>query len=161
MERTKYFPGIDGLRGIAVIAIILYHLNPKWLPGGFLGVDTFFIISGYIITVILLREYNKDERIDLVNFYQRRIRRLIPALLWMIMIVLMYSMLFERQIVHQLKHDIVAAIFYVSNWFYIYDGLDYFQSLEVRPLQHLWSLAIEEQFYICLLYTSPSPRDRG
>lgn len=148
MERTKYFPGIDGLRGIAVIAIILYHLNPKWLPGGFLGVDTFFIISGYIITVILLREYNKDERIDLVNFYQRRIRRLIPALLWMIMIVLMYSMLFERQIVHQLKHDVIAAIFYVSNWFYIYDGLDYFQSLEVRPLQHLWSLAIEEQFYI-------------
>ncbi|RXK18920.1 acyltransferase family protein [Macrococcus sp. DPC7161] len=146
--KKNYFPGLDGLRAVAVIAIIIYHLNPQWLPGGFLGVDTFFIISGYLITSILLNEKNTTGKIDLVKFYIKRLRRLLPAVIFMICCVFQYCLMFEQSILYQLKKDMLAALLYVSNWYYIFDGLDYFQSFEMRPLKHLWSLAIEEQFYL-------------
>ncbi|ULG72065.1 acyltransferase family protein [Macrococcus brunensis] len=145
---TQYLPGLDGLRAIAVIAIIIFHLNPKFLPGGFLGVDTFFIISGYLITTILLKEYRETGSVNLFKFYTKRIKRLFPAIWFLLVTLFAYCLLFEQSILHQLKKDIIAAFFYVSNWWYIFDKVDYFQALEPRPLQHLWSLAIEEQFYI-------------
>lgn len=144
----KYFPGLDGLRAIAVIAIIIFHLNPKWLPGGFLGVDTFFIISGYLITTLLYKEYEKTGSINLVQFWYKRIKRLLPPVLFMMFLVVQYIIFFERDLLFQVKKDMFAALLYVSNWWYIFDGLDYFQSLDPRPLKHLWSLAIEEQFYL-------------
>lgn len=144
----QYFPGLDGMRAIAVIAIIIFHLNPKWLPGGFLGVDTFFIISGYLITTLLIKEYEADQSINLAHFWYKRIKRLLPPVLFMMFIVIQYIIFFDRALLFQVKKDMYAALLYVSNWWYIFDGLDYFQSLEPRPLKHLWSLAIEEQFYL-------------
>ncbi|WP_414044298.1 acyltransferase family protein [Macrococcus sp. EM39E] len=146
--RKQYFPGLDGLRAIAVIAIIIFHVNPKWLPGGFLGVDTFFIISGYLITTLLIKEYENSGSINLVYFWYKRIKRLLPPVLFMMFIVIQYIIFFERDLFFQVKKDMYAALVYASNWWYIFDGLDYFQSLEARPLKHLWSLAIEEQFYL-------------
>lgn len=146
--KKQYFPGLDGMRAIAVIAIIIFHLNPKWLPGGFLGVDTFFIISGYLITTLLIKEYESNESINLLHFWYKRIKRLLPPVLFMMFIVIQYIIFFDRELLYQVKKDMYAALVYMSNWWYIFDGLDYFQSLEPRPLKHLWSLAIEEQYYI-------------
>lgn len=146
--KKHYFPGLDGLRAIAVIAIIIFHLNPKWLPGGYLGVDTFFIISGYLITTLLIKEYEATGSIHLIKFWIKRMKRLLPPVLFMMFIVIQYIILFDRTLLFQIKKDMYAALLYLSNWWYIFDGLDYFRSLEPRPLKHLWSLAIEEQFYL-------------
>lgn len=144
----RYLYGLDGLRAIAVIAIIIYHLNPKWLSGGFLGVDTFFIISGYLITSLLIHEYQQTGTIDLLHFWKKRIKRLLPAVLFLLSIVLIYTLLFEPSIIKNVKQDTFAALFYVSNWWYIFHHVSYFDSFKVMPLKHLWSLAIEEQFYV-------------
>lgn len=144
----RYLYGLDGLRALAVISIIIYHLNPKWLSGGFLGVDTFFIISGYLITSILLHEYNHTGSIDLIQFWKKRIKRLLPAVLFLISVVLIYTLFFEPNIIKNVKQDALAALFYVSNWWYIFHDVSYFDSFKIMPLKHLWSLAIEEQFYI-------------
>ncbi len=144
----RYLYGLDGLRAIAVIAIIIYHLNPKWLSGGFLGVDTFFIISGYLITSLLIHEYQHTGTIDLLHFWKKRIKRLLPAVLFLLSIVLIYTLLFEPSIIKSVKQDTFAALFYVSNWWYIFHHVSYFDSFKVMPLKHLWSLAIEEQFYV-------------
>lgn len=144
----KYLPGLDGIRAIAVIAIIIFHLNPKWLPGGFLGVDTFFVISGYLIAMLLINEYEKTGTINIFQFWIRRMKRLFPPVLFMILIVIQYIIFFDQSLLYQLKKDVIAALLYISNWWYIFDGLSYFESFEARPLEHLWSLAIEEQFYL-------------
>ena len=109
LQSSRYMPGLDGLRAIAVIAIILYHLNPRWLPGGFLGVDTFFVISGYLITSLLLREYHNTQMIDLKNFWIRRFRRLIPAVFFMTSVVITYVLIFESGIIRTVKEDGIAA----------------------------------------------------
>lgn len=148
LQSSRYMPGLDGLRAIAVIAIIIYHLNPRWLPGGFLGVDTFFVISGYLITSLLLREYYNTQMIDLKNFWIRRLRRLIPAVFFMVGAVITYVLIFESGMIRTVKEDGIAAFIYMSNWWYIIEDVSYFEAAEPRPLMHLWSLAIEEQFYI-------------
>lgn len=144
----RYLPGLDGFRGIAVIAIIIFHLNALWLPGGFLGVDTFFVISGYLITSLLLTEYDRDGSISLLAFWVRRVKRLIPAVLFLLAVTLTYTIIFEPKLIISLKQDVVAALFYVSNWWYIFQHVDYFDQFTIQPLKHLWSLAIEEQFYL-------------
>lgn len=148
LQSSRYMHGLDGLRAIAVIAIIIYHLNPRWLPGGFLGVDTFFVISGYLITSLLLREYHNTQMIDLKKFWIRRFRRLIPAVFFMTGVVITYVLIFESGIIRTVKEDGIAAFLYMSNWWYIIEDVSYFEAAEPRPLIHLWSLAIEEQFYI-------------
>lgn len=90
----RYMPGLDGVRAVAVIAIIIYHLNPQWLSGGFLGVDTFFVISGYLITSLLLTEYHNTGKIELMSFWLRRVKRLIPAVLFLVMGVIVLSLIF-------------------------------------------------------------------
>lgn len=144
----RYMPGLDGIRAVAVIAIIIYHLNPQWLWGGFLGVDTFFVISGYLITSLLLTEYHNTGKIELTSFWLRRVKRLIPAVLFLVMGVLVLTLIFMPTEIQKVRADSIAAIFYVSNWWYIMQNVDYFEQFSVQPLKHLWSLAIEEQFYL-------------
>ena len=147
-RHTRYMPGLDGLRAIAVIGIIIYHLNKQWLSGGFLGVDTFFVISGYLITSLLLFEYESTGIINLKQFWLRRIKRLIPAVLVLVVTVTLATLIFKPEQIISIKHDAFAAIFYVSNWWYIATDVNYFEQFAFMPLKHLWSLAIEEQFYI-------------
>lgn len=144
----RYMPGLDGLRAIAVLGIIIYHLNKQWLTGGFLGVDTFFVISGYLITSLLLKEYDGTGIIKLKSFWIRRLKRLLPAVIVLLMVVGTATLLLKSDNIIRVKHDIIAAIFYVSNWWYIAKDVNYFEQFSFMPLKHLWSLAIEEQFYI-------------
>lgn len=144
----RYMPGLDGLRAIAVLGIIIYHLNKQWLTGGFLGVDTFFVISGYLITSLLLKEYDDTGIIKLKSFWICRLKRLLPAVIVLLMVVGTATLLLKSDNIIRVKHDIIAAIFYVSNWWYIAKDVNYFEQFSFMPLKHLWSLAIEEQFYI-------------
>lgn len=144
----RYMPGLDGLRAIDVLGIIIYHLNKQWLTGGFLGVDTFFVISGYLITSLLLKEYDDTGIIKLKSFWIRRLKRLLPAVIVLLMVVGTATLLLKSDNIIRVKHDIIAAIFYVSNWWYIAKDVNYFEQFSFMPLKHLWSLAIEEQFYI-------------
>lgn len=144
----RYMPGLDGLRAIAVIGIIIYHLNKQWLSGGFLGVDTFFVISGYLITSLLLSEYEETGTIKIKQFWLRRIKRLLPAVLILIFTVIIATLIFKPSHIVQIKHDAFAALFYMSNWWYIATDVNYFEQFAFMPLKHLWSLAIEEQFYL-------------
>lgn len=145
----NYLPSIDSLRAIAVISVIIYHLNPNFLPGGFLGVDLFFVLSGYLISSLLIKEYNRDNKINLTNFYVRRARRLLPAVYFMISIVLITMVIFNKPLLEKSYLDGIFGYLYSSNWWYIFHKLDYFDSFGSNsPFKHLWSLAIEEQFYM-------------
>lgn len=147
--RLPYLPALDGLRALAVIAVLFYHAGLRWMPGGFLGVAIFFTISGYLITSLLLAEWRETGRIILKNFWLRRARRLLPALFAVIILVLAYSVLFLPDEVASLRGDAAAAFGYSTNWYLIFSNKSYFETVG-RPsmLRHLWSLAVEEQFYV-------------
>ncbi|HET6312879.1 MAG TPA: acyltransferase, partial [Chloroflexia bacterium] len=147
--RLPYLPGLDGLRAIAVTGVLLYHAGMLWLPGGFLGVEVFFVISGYLITSLLLSEWQRHGRVNLLAFWLRRARRLLPALFLLIVSTLTFAVLFLPEEVAGLRGDAVAATGYVTNWYLIFNQQSYFETMG-RPslLQHLWSLAVEEQFYL-------------
>ena len=147
--RLPYSPGLDGLRALAVIAVLLYHADLAFIPGGFLGVEVFFVISGYLITALLLAEWQRRGRIDLKNFWIRRARRLLPALYVLLIVCLAYAVVFLPGEVAGLRDDVMAAVGYVTNWYLILGHESYFEAVG-RPslLKHLWSLAVEEQFYL-------------
>ncbi|MCF8564248.1 acyltransferase family protein [Alicyclobacillus tolerans] len=147
-RQGRYMAGLDGLRAVAVLAVIAYHLNVPWLPGGLLGVSVFFVLSGYLITDLLIAQWRQNRRIDLKDFWIRRARRLLPALLVMIVVVVAWVTLTDRSQLPMLREDVVAAVLYVSNWWYIFHHVSYFESFSPSPLKHLWSLAVEEQFYL-------------
>ncbi|NLV16092.1 MAG: acetyltransferase [Syntrophomonadaceae bacterium] len=148
-EKKRYMPGLDGLRAISVLAVIAYHLNISWTPGGFLGVGVFFTLSGYLITDQIMAHWQTANRIDLKDFWIRRIKRLIPGLFFMLGIVCLYLLLFDRSMLISLKGELLSAILYFNNWWLIFHNASYFESFgPPSPLGHLWSLAIEEQFYI-------------
>ena len=148
-KHLAYAAGLDGVRAFAVAAVVVYHISNTALAGGFLGVDIFFVLSGFLITSILLAEFYDRRSIDIKNFYLRRARRLLPALFTMLATVTFLTWLFARDELHQLRGDVVAALTYCTNWTQIVWGRSYFEQLS-RPslLQHLWSLAVEEQFYV-------------
>ncbi len=147
--RLPYLPGLDGLRAVAVLAVIAYHADMGWLSGGFLGVEVFFVISGYLITTLLVAEWEQHDRLDSKGFWLRRARRLLPAVYVLIAAVLTITVLFLPDEVASLRGDAVAAIGYVTNWWLIISQKSYFEAVG-RPslLRHLWSLAVEEQFYL-------------
>ena len=147
-QSISYLPGLDGLRAIAVLAVVVYHANKDWLPGGFLGVEVFFVISGYLITLLLVNESQQHGKIDFRGFWMRRARRLLPAMWTLLLAVTMYCALFERAELGKLRGDVIAAFIYVFNWFKIWSRASYFDASALDPLRHLWSLAVEEQFYL-------------
>jgi len=146
--RLAYLPGLDGLRALAVIAVVLYHAGLP-LRGGFLGVEIFFVLSGFLITALLRTEWQAHSRIDLAAFWLRRARRLLPALFVLLGGTLVLQAVLLRDGLAALGDDVAAALGYVMNWHLIWSQQSYFDPL-VRPplLQHLWSLAVEEQFYL-------------
>jgi peptidoglycan/LPS O-acetylase OafA/YrhL len=145
----RYRPGLDGLRAIAVAGVLLYHAGVHWIPGGFLGVDLFFVISGYLITSLLIKEVARAGTISFAGFYRRRARRLLPALFLMLLVTTTAVVLFWPQELSKVRGDVVASLGYVANWWFIVKHQSYFQaSGRPSPFQHLWSLAVEEQFYL-------------
>ncbi|MEY3558684.1 MAG: hypothetical protein RL374_1390 [Actinomycetota bacterium] len=145
---VPYVPALDGLRALAVIAVIVYHANHQWLGGGFLGVEVFFVISGYLITLLLIAERERSGTVSLGNFWMRRARRLLPALFTLLLGTTVYCALFDRDRLGMLRGDVVGGLLYVSNWFQIWSGSSYTSAFAFAPLRHLWSLAVEEQYYI-------------
>ncbi|MEI3894569.1 MULTISPECIES: acyltransferase family protein [unclassified Bacillus (in: firmicutes)] len=148
-KNNRYMVGLDSLRGLAILGVVLYHVNYKWIPGGFLGVTVFFVLSGYLITDLLATEWEKYKRIDLKNFWIRRARRLLPGMFVMLIIVFAWVTLFHNSLLGKMRGDSLAAVLYISNWWYIYHKLSYFDNFgQPTPLNHFWSLAVEEQFYV-------------
>jgi peptidoglycan/LPS O-acetylase OafA/YrhL len=148
-RNQRYMPGLDGLRAIAVLAVIAFHLGFDWAPGGMLGVGVFFTLSGYLITDILLAQLNARGRIKLGSFWLARARRLLPALFLMLAIVTAWVTVFGPAQPDQFRDGVISAIFYINNWQQIFADVSYFARFEAEgPLDHLWSLSVEEQFYI-------------
>lgn len=145
-----YVPGLDGIRAIAVLAVLLFHFGVSWLAGGLLGVDTFFVLSGFLITTLLLKEWSDTGRISFRAFYARRARRLLPALFVMIAVVCVYAAWFaEPDTRSSIRTDVLSTIGYFSNWRFIFAKQNYFQRYgPPSPVLHTWSLAVEEQFYL-------------
>ncbi|WP_219835493.1 acyltransferase family protein [Paenibacillus sp. R14(2021)] len=162
----RYMPGLDGLRAIAVFAVIAYHLNLSWVPGGLLGVGIFFVLSGYLITDILLKQHATAGRLNLGDFWIRRARRLLPAMMIMLTLVSAWLLVTDPARLFAMKGEIVSALLYYSNWRMIFHHVSYFESFgPPSPLGHLWSLAVEEQFYliwpIVLVFMARKLRQRG
>jgi peptidoglycan/LPS O-acetylase OafA/YrhL len=145
----SYLPGLDGLRAAAVLAVIAYHAGAPWARGGYLGVEVFFVVSGFLITRLLVNEAAANGRVSLAGFWTRRARRLLPALFTMLAAVSAYLLAAHSGEVATFRGDLSAALAYVSNWFQIYGDHSYFAELgRPSPFRHLWSLAVEEQFYL-------------
>ncbi|HET7120783.1 MAG TPA: acyltransferase family protein [Solirubrobacterales bacterium] len=148
-RNQRYMPGLDGLRAIAVLAVIVFHLGFGWAPGGLLGVGIFFTLSGYLITDILLTQLSQRGHIKLTQFWLARARRLLPALFVMLGIVIAWVTIFGPSQPDQFRKAVVSAVFYVNNWEQIANNVSYFARFAPEgPLNHLWSLSVEEQFYI-------------
>jgi peptidoglycan/LPS O-acetylase OafA/YrhL len=143
-----YKPALDGLRAIAVMSVLAYHFGANWAKGGFLGVDMFFVLSGYLITSLLLVEWARNGRIQFAAFWARRARRLLPALFLVLIAVVIWARIaLNANQWHSIRLDALWTFFYSANWHFIAAGQSYFSSTP-SPLRHTWSLAIEEQFYL-------------
>ena len=147
---SSYFGGLDGLRAIAVGLVLVYHLFPGIVPGGFLGVDVFFVISGFLITSLLLREWERHGRIRLWDFWRRRARRLLPALGVVLLVCTSLALLIGGDPLVGIGRQLLGAATFSSNWLFIIDGADYFAHDTPELFRNVWSLAIEEQFYLLL-----------
>jgi peptidoglycan/LPS O-acetylase OafA/YrhL len=145
-----YLPGIDGLRGLALLAVLAYHLDAGWAAGGYLGVEVFFVVSGFLITSLLLAEHREQGGIDLLGFWRRRARRLLPAVFVLVGLVMAYgAVVLPTGELHRFRGDGIASLLYVQNWHAVFTEQPYFEAFgRPSPLRHLWSLAIEEQFYL-------------
>lgn len=147
--RSRYIPALDGIRTLAVAFVVLYHINPMLAPGGMQGVTVFFVLSGYLITHLLLTEFDGTGRIDLKDFWKRRLRRLVPATVVVVVATAALCTLFNHVMLTKMRPDIVPSLLYLNNWWQIFNNMSYFSAVgDPSPLTHFWSLAIEAQFYL-------------
>ena len=148
--KAGFRPEIEGLRAVAIVAVLACHAGIPFLAGGYVGVDVFFVISGFLITGLLLREIERTGGVSLRGFYARRIRRLLPlAALLLLVVAILALVLFSPVRAIETSGDIISSAFYTANWHFAAQSVDYFaQDAEPSPVQHLWSLAVEEQFYL-------------
>ncbi|HEY1465629.1 MAG TPA: acyltransferase, partial [Acidimicrobiales bacterium] len=145
----RYMPGLDGLRAVAVIGVVVFHLGFGFLPGGLLGVSVFFTLSGYLITDLLLSEWRSSGALQLGDFWIRRARRLLPALFVMLAVVSIWVSIGDRSQLGALRGDVFSSAVYANNWWLIFHHVSYFDRFgPPSPLGNLWSLAVEEQFYL-------------
>ncbi|MCL2826443.1 MAG: acetyltransferase [Eggerthellaceae bacterium] len=147
--KTRYIASLDGLRAFAVLAVIAYHFGFSWASGGLLGVTVFFVLSGYLITSLLLAEFVSTRTIDLKAFWMRRVKRLFPAIVFLVISVVALCAIFNHDLLTKMRPDVPPSLFFYSNWWYIFRNVSYFETVGApSPLTHCWSLAIEEQFYL-------------
>jgi len=146
---VRHIASIDGLRAIAVTAVVLYHLGISWIPGGFLGVDLFFVISGYVITRLILDSINQSSALDLREFYAARLRRIYPAFIFMVVCIIIFIGVWAPEAIKRFLSDLPYALTGSINWLLVARHQDYFEAIGRPPLlQHTWSLAVELQFYL-------------
>ena len=149
LKTSRYITGFDGIRTLAVIGVILYHLLPTQMRGGYLGVPVFFVVSGYLITDLLRQEWDQNGRIAVKDFYVRRLKRLYPGMVVMLLLSAADITLFQRNLLNNLRGVVVSSLLYVNNWWQINHGLSYFDRFgNESPFTHLWSLAVEGQNYL-------------
>ena len=148
--RGGFRTDIEGLRAVAIIAVLVCHAGIPFLAGGYVGVDVFFVISGFLITGLLLREVEKTRAISLAGFYARRAKRLLPlSAILLVTVAILAIVIFSPVRAVETSGDIISSALYVANWHFAAQSVDYFaQEAEPSPVLHLWSLAIEEQFYV-------------
>jgi peptidoglycan/LPS O-acetylase OafA/YrhL/lysophospholipase L1-like esterase len=147
--RMGYQPALDGLRALSVLAVILYHAGIHWIPGGFIGVEVFFVVSGFLITSLMIDEQHVSGKVSLKQFWVRRARRLLPALFTMLITSLVAVTFFAKDSAPDFRQDVLPALGYFSNWWQIYFvDTPYFAANSLPMLRHLWSLAVEEQWYV-------------
>lgn len=147
--RSRYIPALDGLRTLAVAVVVLYHVNPLLAPGGMQGVTIFFVLSGYLITRLLVTEFDATGTIDIKGFFVRRLRRLLPATIVVVVAVAALCTLFNHVMLTKMRPDIIPSLLYLNNWWQIFNNMSYFSAVgDPSPLTHFWSLAIEAQFYL-------------
>ncbi len=147
--KSSYIPALDGLRAFAVIAVVVYHLKTVWAPCGLLGVTIFFVLSGYLITGLIIDEWNATSHLSLKNFWLRRVRRLVPAIIFLLLCLIVLCAIFSPVMLTKLKQDLLSCLFFYNNWWQIFHDVSYFENLgSPSPVTHFWSLSIEEQFYI-------------
>ena len=147
-DESRYNPAIDGIRTLAVLGVILYHMNITWAPGGLLGVGVFFTISGFLITGNLMRSWDSRGNLGLSTFWLRRLRRLMPAVIVTVITVWIVAAFSAPDQWNDYRFAGLTAIFYVNNWASIYWGDSYFDQFSISPFEHMWSLSVEEQFYL-------------
>src|SRR5690606_23039035 len=145
--RGRRIEGLDGLRALAVAAVLIFHLRPETLPGGFLGVDVFFVVSGFLITTLLLREL-ATGRVDLARFWLRRARRLLPAVAAVVLVCVPAAWLVSSDLLVGIGRQVGGALTFTTNWLEIGAGTSYFDTTAPQVFAHFWSLAVEEQFYL-------------
>jgi len=146
---VRHISSIDGLRAIAVAAVVLYHLGISWIPGGFLGVDLFFVISGYVITRLILDSINQSSALDLRAFYSARLRRIYPGFIFMVICTIIFIGVWAPEAIKRFLTDLPYALTGSINWYLVARNQDYFETIGRPPLlQHTWSLAVELQFYL-------------
>lgn len=146
--RPARIEGLDGLRALAIVGVLVYHLNASWLPGGFLGVDVFFVVSGFLITTLLVREHHRTGRIALSQFWVRRARRLLPALVLCVVTSVLIARAVSQDLLVDIGRQIVGALTFSTNWAEITAGTSYFDQTAPQLFMNFWSLAVEEQFYL-------------
>lgn len=149
LENRRYITGFDGVRTIAVVGVILYHLFPNIMRGGYLGVPIFFAVSGYLITDLLRQEWLQTETIDVKDFYIRRMKRLYPGLIAMLVTASAYIVFFQKDLLNNLRSVVASSVLYYNNWWQIFRGFSYFDRFTTQsPFTHIWSLAVEAQNYL-------------
>lgn len=149
LKKSRYITGFNGIRTLAVIGVIMYHLLPTTMKGGYLGVTLFFVVSGYLITDLLRQEWQQNGKINIKQFYIRRIKRLYPAMVAMLVASTAYITLFQRNLLNNIRGVTVSTLAYVNNWWQIKNGMSYFDRFASEsPFTHLWSLSVEGQYYL-------------